>query len=507
MVRATREGWDVAVADDLRQYIDRLDAEGELQRVSAEVDPDLEIGAITRRAFDLRAPAPLFESLRGYPRGHRVLTAPIGPSAPSLHARIALAMDLPKDTPPLSLIDTFVDRVRRPIPPVLVPTGPCKEHIFRGDQVDLTKLPIPRTHGVDGGPYLGSWSIVVVKDPDTGWVNWSIYRAMVSDPKTLCLLLHRAQQHGGHIYFNKYEPRNKPMPIAIAVGTDPLSSLAAAAAFPFGVEEGAMAGGLRGKAVDVVRCETVDLEVPASSEIVVEGFVPPHTRRPEGPYGEYTGYAIHAEPTPIIEVSCVTHRSDPIFTMANMGKPWDDNAVAASITTSSVALQALRSAGIRVKSVYVTAPPLSVIVSAPPVPGSGLKIASVLWSGATRTDLPYVIIVDEDIDVTDLRDVWWALMTRLHPKNGIHQVNDKVANPLIPWLTPEERRDRHTWGAFLDARFPHTWTAEYRDTHTRVVDFENGWPAEIRERVLRRWTEYGFADPSKSPTGGSTHER
>lgn len=239
--------WDPSsIADDLRGYITQLESEGELQRVSTEVDWDDEIGAITRRVNDLRAPSPLFENLKDYPPGYRVFGCPIGPSQPNLHARMAIAMGMAKDTHPLDLIESFCERVSNPIPPVSVKDAPCKENVYLGDDVDLFALPVPLIRKMDGGRYLGAWSICITKDPDTGWVNWAIYRAMIQDERTLGILLHRARQHGGHLYYTKYEPRDLPMPIAIAVGTDILSTIAGASSFAYGVNEVDMTGGLRG---------------------------------------------------------------------------------------------------------------------------------------------------------------------------------------------------------------------------------------------------------------------
>lgn len=492
----------MTIADDLRGYIAQLEAEGELQRVGTEVDWNLEIGAITRRVLDLRAPAPLFERIKGYQPGYRVLGCPVGPSAPNLHARVALAMGLPSDTPPLQLIDTFCQRTENPILPTRVNHAPCKENIHRGDEVDLLEFPAPWIHGIDGGRYPGTWNMVGTKDPDTGWMNWGVYRSMIHDERTLGILLHRARQHGGGMYYNKYEARDEPMPIVIAIGTDPLCTIGAASSFRFGVGELDMVGGLRGRPVEVVQCETVDLEVPATAEIVIEGFVPPNKREMEGPFGEYTGYAVHADRSPVVEVTCITHRDDPILTVANMGKPWDDGAVPSAIATGAVALKALRDAGIPVKAAYAYAPQQSIIIAAPPVPGSALRIASTLWSGATRTDLPFLIIVDEDIDPTNLDEVWWAITTRMHPRNGIHVYDGKVANPLISWLTPSERETNVTSGVYFDARFPHHWSPEYKAQHCTVMDFERGWPKDIQDRVLERWFEYGYgATPAPEQLG------
>ena len=261
---------------DLREYIAKLEEEGELRHIKTEVDWNLELGAISRRAIELRAPAPLFENIKGYPAGYRVLANLMSGTRPS-HGRLAIAMGLPKATPILKLIDEFAERVQSQVKPLIVKTGPCKEVIRLGDAVNVLDLPVPLIHGRDGGRYIGTWHIDINKDPDTGWVNWGMYRHMVHDEKTLGWRA-TPYQHGPNIYYQKYESRGQPMPMAIAIGTDPLSSVAAATSFPAEITEAEAAGGLRGAPVELVKCETIALEVPATSEIVLEGMVYPGER-------------------------------------------------------------------------------------------------------------------------------------------------------------------------------------------------------------------------------------
>ncbi|HLC25224.1 MAG TPA: UbiD family decarboxylase [bacterium] len=482
------------IPQDLREFIALMEREGELCRVQREVDANLEVGAITRRVIDLKERAPLFEKVRGYAQGFRLFGCVLGPTRPVLQGRVSLALGLPKKTPTLELVEEFVRRTASPIPPVMVSSSPCKKNILRGDDVDLLRFPSPRVHGIDGGPYIGSWNICVTQDPETAWVNWGLYRVMVHDRRHLGILLHPHRQHGGHMFYNRYEKRGEPMPIAIAIGTDPISTMASCASFPFNVSEVEMAGAMRGTPVPLVECETIPLKVPASSEIVIEGEVLPGERREEGPFGEYTGYSVHAEKAPVIRVTCITYRDDPILTMSNMGKPWDEASVTSSVVTSGVVYHALREAGIPFQAAYTYAPQMSIIVSAPSVPGLPLRIASALWSGRVRTDLPYLVIVNEDVDVTNIEDVWWAITTRMHPAHGIQVVEGKVVNPLIPWVTPEEREKRVTHGIIFDACFPPHWSAEYLRKHCQVVDFKQGWPPEVQEQVLKNWEQYGYGE-------------
>jgi 4-hydroxy-3-polyprenylbenzoate decarboxylase len=476
----------------MREFITRLKDEGDLNPISVEVDWNLEMGAITRKAIDLRAPAPLFQKVKGYPEGYRVLGCPVGPTKPVLQGRIAIAMELPKNTPGLNLIEEFRKRTANPKKPNLVPTGPCKENILKGTEVDLFQFPSPQIHNGDGGRFMGTWHIVVTKDPDTAWTNWGIYRMMIHDRTSIGIGLTPHAQHGGKIYFEKYERRKKPMPVAIAIGTEPISTIVSAVSFPEGIDHADMAGGIRGEGVEVVKCETVDLEVPATSEIVLEGEVPPEARKGEGPFGEYLGhFAGSIRSRPYMEVKAITHRNSPILPMSNMGKPFDECAMVWSIGQSAVAVEVLRKAGIPVKGVYM---PLSecMIISVRSMPNLVRRIDTALREAHCRAGGSHKILVDEDVDSTDWNDVMWSITTRLHPIKGIHSFEKRGANLLMPWLAPEDREQNQGAELYLDSTWPSDWPQEYREEHARVVDFEHGWPQEIQDRVNQRWKDYGY---------------
>ena len=187
--------------EDLRDYLDILEEYREVQRIDAEVDWNLEMGAITRRVYDLGAPAVLFENVKGYPKGFRALGAPLGTSkrpGHGLFARTALAMHMSPTSSAKDIMSSYLTRKEKPIPPVLIKTGPCKENIDLGDAVDVLKFPIPLIHGGDGGRYIGTWHTVITKDPDSSWVNWGMYRLMVHDRNTLGCLF-PMQQHIGQM--------------------------------------------------------------------------------------------------------------------------------------------------------------------------------------------------------------------------------------------------------------------------------------------------------------------
>lgn len=475
---------------DFRAYLDALEAHGELHRVSAEVDWDLEIGAVSRRALDRRAPALLFENVKGYPSTHRVAANFFGPGTEHRHARMAIAMGLPPSTPVHDLIAEFRARVRDAVPPVTVPTAPCKEVIVTGDDIDVLSLPVPLIHATDGGRYIGTWHVDVTRDPDSDWTNWGMYRHMVLDRGSVGWMSSPAQHGMGH-YLRKHEARGEPMPIAIALGTDPITSVIAGSQMPAYIDDAAVAGGVNGEPVELVRCETVDLKVPASAEIVLEGYVHPHEREMEGDFGEFTGYAAGGQhPRPVVRLTAVTMRRDPILTMTNPGKPWEDYSVIASVTMSALLANDLEDRAVPFAGVYVPPPIMSVVVGVPPLyPGIVHTVADAIWSSKAGIYRPYIIAVGEDVDVTDMDDVFWAMTTRLHPERGVHVRRRTPALQLWPFLTPEEHDARIGAKLLLDATFPVERPAE---TIPTAIDFGTAWPEDVRRRVLDRWDEYGF---------------
>ncbi|MBF6570009.1 MAG: UbiD family decarboxylase [Candidatus Binataceae bacterium] len=476
---------------DVREYIDLLEREGELRRVKTEVDWKHEAGAMSRLVCERRGPAPLFEKVKDYP-GQQLAAVLLGPSKPSLHARTALALGLPKDTPVLELIETVRQRLKAPIAPRQVSReqAPCKEVIVPEREFNLLNFPVPWIKEIDGGRYIGTNDIIVTQDPDTGWTNWATYRCMVKDEKRFSILLQPSRQHGGAV-LNKYEAMNRPMPIALVISADPVSHLAATTPMNHLVSEADGTGGLRGEAVQIVKCETNDLAVPATAEIVIEGLVLPNERVEEGPFGEFTGHSAHRGKTPVVQVTAITHRRNPIFTMANMGKPWDDYASCAYVMTPAVAKNRLEADGVQIKSAYCYVPGV-IVISLKPSPGIQKRVVSTLLSGQ-RLLSPGLVLVDEDVDVTNVEDVWWAICSRMNPEN-YELIRNSPTSMLNAWLTPAEREARQAGSWVMDATFPHTWSKQYREDHTKVSDFSHGWSESTQQQILARWKDYGYGD-------------
>ncbi|MFQ5826654.1 MAG: UbiD family decarboxylase, partial [Dehalococcoidia bacterium] len=424
--------------NDIRQFIEALDRSGDLVRVGEQVDWDLEAAAITRRCYETLGPAALFENIKDYPPGYRILGGCLGS-----YRRVAVALGLAPDTPIPDIHHEYERREQHPIKPVVVDSGPCKENVMVGDDIDLHHFPAPMIHDGDGGRYLGTWDIVVTKDPDTGWMNWGMYRFMINTRRTLTGDPSFIS-HLGMVFTKKYLPQERPMPMALVIGADPLSSMVATAGYGIGVDEADMAGALRQEPVELVRCETSDLLVPAHAEIVIEGDILPNAIAPEGPFGEYPGYRTEKARTGVVcRVKAITYRSDPIITMISLGVPVDDSSVAAALTAGISMKRRLNRHGIPVTDVY--APPEGVthlvIIG---VKSGGTEVANRIKDVflARRVNVNKVIVVDEDVDVFNLGQVLHAFAVKCHPIRGV--IADRVeagkANMLTPCYSHEERK-------------------------------------------------------------------
>jgi len=483
---------------DLREYIARLEEEGEIQRIEKEVDWNLEIGAIIRRALDLSAPAPFFQKIVGSPPGYRLLASPNGtgvtPGRP--YARVAVALGLPPNMPSSEMIKSYHGVMEKdPIKPVMVSEGPCQEEVYTGDDIDLLKFPTPVFHEGDGGRYIGTWLTCISKDPETGKVNWGMYRVMIHDKKHLLIYWHTPQQHMyGH--YLKYKAMRKPMPFALAIGTEPITPWFSGGRIPLGVEEPDVIGGVLGEPIELVKCKTVDLEVPATTEIVIEGEVSLDETAIEGPFAEVLGYISPASrgENLLSRVTAITHRHDPILICTNPGPPPSDSYTKTSIEVSANVLRYLKGQGLPVKMAYApleTSIRMILVSSEVPFRNYAKHLAIILWGiwgGKDRA--PYLAVYNEDIDVTNFGQAMWALTTRCNPAKDIHIIRDLPGMALYPFLSKEERQ-KQTGGActLFDCTWPLDWPKENIPV---MASFEGVYPKEIREMVLKNWSNYGF---------------
>lgn len=472
---------------DLREFIAVLEKTGDVLGVTKEVDWDLEAGAVNRRSYEMSGPAVWFKKIKDYPPGYSILGGSIG-----TFRRAAVALGLAPESHVKEIYTAYEKGLRNPIAPVTVSSGACKENILKGNEVDLYRLPAPMVHEGDGGRYIGTWDCVISKDPDSEWLNWGMYRFMINDKSSL-VGFPLPTSHLGTLLRTKYVPRKEPMPMAIAIGCEPLIHMAAFSTFKWGSSEAHLAGGLRGKPVELVKCETSDLLVPASAEIVIEGEVQPDVTMPEGPFGEYPGYRTgKVTGGAFCRVKAITHRNSPILTMISLGMPPDDNAIGVSITSALTMKERLERHGIPVTHVYV--PPEGVIHFAViQVKTGGRRMAKQVLDVLTerRVFASKLLIVDTDIDPFNMEEVIHAFATKCHPVRGI-LVNEYLGrgNPITPHYTHQERENLDGATTAFDCTWPLEWSAE-ADVPVKA-SFKDIYSERIQRAVLDNWKQYGF---------------
>lgn len=399
--------------NDLREFIAILEKAGELLRIKEAVDWKYELAGWTRYCYDAkpRGPALLFENIKDYGPGFSVFTNGLG-----TYPRIALALGLSPETSVQELIEVYRQRLGKPIAPRMVASGPVQENIMTGQEVDLFQFPVPWWHPRDGGRFIGTWCSNISRNAETGVYNLGLYRMQVFD-KNHCGVGFLPRTHLG-LHYSQRERKNEPLEMAVAIGVDETIIMATTTGVPESVDEYAVAGALREKPVELVKCQTIDLCVPATAEIVLEGVILPHARRPEGPLGEHTGYhAGGVRMRPIYEVSAITFRNQPIFRGQLHGKPADEAHILGSIIKGAGGLAMFDLAGPPgVKAIFC--PPcgdtaLSAIIQMKPYYVGHSRDVGRFWlSHGAGSQVKYVVIVDEDIDPFDLEQVWWAITTR-----------------------------------------------------------------------------------------------
>ena len=488
----------------LREYIDALKARGEVQEIDAEVDWNLEVGAIIRRSYELRAPAPLFNKIKGIEAGFRVLGAPAGLSRqPGLSLiRIALSLALAPSATAREIVETLASAHHKPaIPPRRVADGPCKEHKLLGPDVDLYRLPAPLIHDGDGGRYLNTWGTIIVQKPDLQWTNWSITRMMVTGKNTLAGAV-IPRQHLGMI-FAQWKALRRPMPFALALGTEPVIPFVSGMPLDENVNEADFIGGYLGEPVEVVDCETVALQVPATAEIVLEGTVSPEDTVWEGPMGEYSGYlspggGMHS---PVFHVSAMTFRDQPILPVVAAGEPPEENHTCWGLTVSAQLLWELRQQGFPASTCFCPFESAAhwLVVTVPPSACAGCssdelvrELGRILFRSRAGSFIPKVILVGDDIDPSNLQELVWAFATRNHPERGQVLFPNESVLPLVAFLSQEERQARRGTKVIYNCLPLEQQTAEETP---RRSSFRFLWPAETQKRVIDNWERYGYSSP------------
>lgn len=479
--------------------MEKLKKEGDFKEISCEVDWDLEIADIERKVLDGDGPALLFTNIKDY---QDTICKKFFIGSLASWRKIAWALGLPPDTPPPQLMREQQKLSHQPIKPVEVKTGPVKENIIPEKEVDLFQFPVLKYHELDGGRYLSTFNGVVTKDPETGWVNIGLYRGMVhEDRKTIGVLL-VMDSHWGRMA-SKYIRLNKPMEVAYVFGGDPLLPYVACSGYEPGVCEYDILGGLRREPVELVKCETVDLYVPANAEIVIEGTISldPKTWKVEGPFGEYTGYyGGLRSPKPWVKVTCITHRNDPILQGSVEGHPYDDGALIESLTHSSFVLDHLARTVQGVLDVWV--PPVThgndiVVKIHKTYQGQAKQVAAAIWS-LTTWFYKNVMVVDEDIDIHDPDQLLWAFSWRVwDPDEDISVLRGCQGSILDPSIPPHLKDPAQMGGAGRWHRLCIDATKDWRLEPLPEWGEGAKFPPPNRylpapQRILDRWQEYGF---------------
>ncbi len=454
---------------DLREYVEKLEQEGELARVRKEVDPAYELGAICKTAHERGRKALCFERVRGS-------DMPVVTELMTTFKRIAIALETEQD----DLFTEVIERTKASVEPKVVKQGACKEVILKGKDVDLTRLPWITWNKTEKAPYLTA-GLVIVKDPEFGR-NVGVYRMMFANRNQTFLRL--SPGHHGYEYYKRAEFRGeKKLEVAVALGTDPTLFLASQFVPGIDVDEFTIAGALRKTPVELVRCETVDLEVPAAAEIVLEGYVsiPPEIGD-EGPYGEFCGYSVG---TVIRErlwtVQCMTMRKNPLYHGFYLCKGINEEGVIKSITTSVQIYNELKPGHPAIKRVHCSEAGIGIFHCYIQIderlkrPG---MVNNILASsvGVKGSRVKHVFVFDDDIDITNPEEVEWAIATRVQADKDIFIIPNSFGLRLDPSATSEGV----TAKLFVDA----TKSKDFRSEGLALP------PQDVWERVQKNWSSY-----------------
>ena len=416
---------------DLRDFLEQLEARGELKRIALEVDPHLEMTEICDRTLRAHGPALLFENpkdqhipvlanLFGTPE--RVAMGMGAESVAALREIGQLLALLKEPDPPKDLKEAWqalpLFKKVLDMAPKTVRQAPCQDVVIPGEDVDLGTLPIQTCWPGDAGPLI-TWALVTTQGPNKPRQNVGIYRQQVTGRNRVIMrwLAHR----GGALDFAEWQQRHpdRPFPVAVALGSDPATMLAAVTPVPDSLSEYAFAGLLRGARTELVTCQTSHLKVPASAEWVLEGYIYPGDDAPEGPFGDHTGYYNEVEPFPVFTIERITHRRNPIYHSTYTGRPPDEPAIL-GVALNEVFVPLLRKQFPEITDFYLPPEGCSYRLAAVSIqkkyPGHAKRIMFGVWSFLRQfMYTKFVVVTDDDVNVRDWKDLIWAITTRMDP--------------------------------------------------------------------------------------------
>jgi 4-hydroxy-3-polyprenylbenzoate decarboxylase len=416
---------------DLRDFITQLEKKGLLKRISVEVDPYLEITEICDRTLKQQGPALLFENVKNssvpvlanlFGTTQRVALGMGEESIEALREVGKLLAFLKEPDPPKGLKDAWekmpIFKQVLNMAPKEIKKAPCQEIVFNKEDVDLNTIPVQTCWPGDVAPLI-TWGLVVTKGPEKERQNLGIYRQQVIAKNKV--IMRWLAQRGGALDFHEWQQRNpgEPFPVAVALGADPATILGAVTPVPDSLSEYGFAGLLRGSKTEVVKCALHNLQVPASAEYVLEGFIHPDEMAEEGPYGDHTGYYNETEMFPVFTIERITHRKDPVYHSTYTGRPPDEPAIL-GVALNEVFIPILQKQFPEIIDFYL--PPegcsyrVAVVSMKKQYPGHAKRVMMGVWSFLRQfMYTKFVIVVDEDVNARDWQDVIWAMSTRVDP--------------------------------------------------------------------------------------------
>jgi UbiD family decarboxylase len=448
--------------DDLREWIAEADRLGELRHVKG-ANWQEEIGMAAELVSHADAgPAILFDEIPGVKPGFRVLSNLFAGRRRNM--TLGFPPELDKVALSAAYADAYSEDADRLIPPVEVKTGPVFENVYMDDDVDLDIFPTPIWHEGDGGRYIGTGSYNVTRDPDDGWINLGTYRIMLHDRRHVTF--NTGPGKHGRIHHEKYAKRGEKMPVVMVVGGDPMTFFMGGGEVQEGVCEYDVVGGMRGKPIEVVRGRLTGLPFPANAEIVLEGFVDPEALVPEGPFGDWTGtYTEAGRIRPICEVKAIYHRNDPILLGFSPQSLPDEYSRYRAVSRSALLKKNIEAAGVPdVREVWAhecggsrMLIGISITQRYPGHSTQAGQIACQCHNGAYGGK--WVIVTDEDINVTDLDELIWAALTRADPVTDIDFIRNTWTSPADPRVALEERAKGNLTNSrmIIDACRPWHW--------------------------------------------------
>lgn len=455
-IRANEPRWN-----DMRQWLELVDAIGELKHVRG-ANSEQDIGAITEMLDQTEnSPCALFDEIPNFQPGYRVLANSMGSRK---RQAITLGLD-PAEASHERLLEFWRGILKgfTPIPPVQVKRGSVQENILRDNEVDLTCFPAPVWHPLDGGRYIGTASVNIMRDPDTGAINAGTYRNQVFGKNGIGIRV--APPHHGGIIKDKYMKRGQPCPIVTVVGADPLLFLASCVeGLGFGESEFDWAGGVRGKPIEVLPGEVTGLPIPAHAEIALEGFVTTDEFRKEGPYGEWMGYYQDGyEKDRVVRVHRIYHRKNPIMLGCPQGKPpHEDNRFLAYLRSGMIWDQ-LEKAGVP-GVCGVWSPPeggnrlMTVVAIKTQYLGHSKQAGLIASQCAGAVEMNRLtVVVDDYVDIINLQDVVWAIVARCDPERGVEIIKNAKGSRIDMAIAPDRRELKANSRMIIDATTPFEW--------------------------------------------------